>query len=192
VAANTKKRVIAALAAAQLLLLASLLWFWLARPGGTPQAGNPASAAAADDVEEFGTEDVDDPRPQKLPESHVVINGRKIVVEIARTAAQREKGLMYRKKLADDRAMIFIYPQARTDTAYWNRNVPMGLDLLFVSPDGKINHTAQMKPRDETTVGTRNPTLWVLEFPVGYVAKHKIKVGDRVEMPEMLKSIRGE
>jgi uncharacterized membrane protein (UPF0127 family) len=190
VAANTKKRVIAALAALQVLLLAGLAWYWLGPPSTAPHAG--ASAAAADDVEEFGTEDVDDPRPQKLPESHVVINGRKIVVEIARTAAQREKGLMYRKKLADDRAMIFIYPQARTDTAYWNRNVPMGLDLLFVSPDGKINHTAQMKPRDETTVGTRNPTLWVLEFPVGYVAKHKIKVGDRVEMPEMLKSIRGE
>lgn len=191
-AADPKRRLIVALVGVQIALAAALGWAWLGRSDPAGGGASSASAAAADDMEEFGTEETDDPRPQKLPESYIHINKRKIVVEVADTARRREKGLMFRRKMADDRAMIFIFPQVRTDTGFWNENVPMGLDLVFADGEGKIVHLAQMKPRDRTTTGTKEPVRWVLEFPVGYVAKHKIKVGDKVEMPESLRAIKGE
>lgn len=56
---------------------------------------------------------------------------RAISVEVADTPAERESGLMFRKDMADDHGMLFVFESAR-EVTFWMRNTPMPLDLIFV------------------------------------------------------------
>ena len=61
-----------------------------------------------------------------------------IRVEVARTPAEQEKGLMNRPHLPDDDAgMVFVF----ADTArhgFWMKNTLVPLDLLFIGEDGRV------------------------------------------------------
>lgn len=58
-------------------------------------------------------------------------------VEIARTAAERQRGLMFREYLGDDEGMLFIQP--KTDlAAFWMKNTYIPLDLLYFDGDGHL------------------------------------------------------
>ena len=73
----------------------------------------------------------------------IVSNGKTHTfnVEIARSEAQQERGLMFRKQLADDQGMIFPYKIPRI-MSFWMRNTVIPLDLIFVRADGTIESIA--------------------------------------------------
>jgi uncharacterized membrane protein (UPF0127 family) len=185
-----RRPLIAALAGVQVLLLVWIL-YRVAGGGGSPpdpapaKASPPAPAAAA----EFGSEDVDDPRPQLLPKSTVSIAGRTITVEVARSERQRTKGLMFRASMPDDTGMIFLFPETQEEVGFWNKNVPMDLDLIFADDAGRIVDTGRMKARDENSLRAKGDIRFVIEFPGGYLAKTGIKTGDRVELSPALAKI---
>lgn len=101
--------------------------------------------------------------------------------EVARTAPEQAKGLMFRTALADDEAMIFLRdPPDRA--AFWMRNTVIALDIIFVGRDHKImNIAANAVPYDETPLPAAGPTLAVFEINGGLAAKLGIKPGDRVD-----------
>jgi uncharacterized membrane protein (UPF0127 family) len=69
--------------------------------------------------------------------------GRSFKLEIARSEAERNKGLMFRKSVAADEGMLFVFeaPEAQT---FWMKNVPIALDILFFDAKGKVINTATM------------------------------------------------
>ena len=101
--------------------------------------------------------------------------------EVARTAAEQAKGLMFRTALGDDEAMIFLRnPPDRA--AFWMRNTVIPLDILFIGLDHKIMNIAENAvPYDETPLPAAGPTLAVFEINGGLAAKLGIKPGDRVD-----------
>lgn len=185
-----RRPLIAALAGVQVLLLVWIL-YRVAGGGGSPpdpapaKASVPAPAAAA----EFGSEDIDDPRPQLLPKSTVSVAGRTITVEVARSERQRAKGLMFRGSMPDDTGMIFVFPGTQEEVGFWNKNVPMDLDLIFADDAGRIVDTGRMNARDENSLRAKGDIRFVIEFPAGYLAKTGIKTGDRVELSPALAKI---
>ena len=56
-------------------------------------------------------------------------------IEIARTEAERSRGLMYRGELAPDTGMLFLFDPVR-EANMWMRNTFIALDMLFIAPDG--------------------------------------------------------
>jgi uncharacterized membrane protein (UPF0127 family) len=122
--------------------------------------------------------------PQVLPTETVILLTSKGPVSfntmIAADDASRQKGLMYRRRMADHQAMIFDFPEA-VPVSFWMHNTALGLDIIFIGVDGRItNIAANAKPYDDTPLPSAGPARAVLEIKAGLAKRLGIKVGDRV------------
>jgi len=111
-----------------------------------------------------------------------VKDGREVsfAVEVADTPSKREMGLQYRRDLAADRGMIFLFP-AESGQSFWMKNTPLPLDMIFINRERKIVGIIEqtvpfsLEPR---SVGA--PSQFVLEINGGLSKRHGIKAGDTV------------
>ncbi|WP_246352312.1 DUF192 domain-containing protein [Sphingomonas xinjiangensis] len=105
-------------------------------------------------------------------------------VEIARTHAQQDRGLMFRTDISPDGGMLFApYPAEGPprEASFWMKNTPSPLDILFIRPNGTIAAIASnVAPFSETPVKSGEPVSAVLEISGGKAAQHGIRVGDKV------------
>ena len=101
-------------------------------------------------------------------------------VEIADTESARAKGLMYRRSLAADRGMLFLYERAEP-IGMWMRNTYISLDMLFLDADGKIVQIERnTEPFSEKVIDSDGAVSAVLELNAGTADRLGIKTGDRV------------
>lgn len=105
-------------------------------------------------------------------------------VEVARTEAEQERGLMYRTSLRPDRGMLFPMAPPRF-ASFWMKNTLIPLDLLFVRIDGTIASILTGEPRNLTPLVSSEPVAAVLEIPGGRAADLGIKAGDRISSPAL-------
>ncbi len=108
--------------------------------------------------------------------------GRQIgfVVEIADTPSKREMGLQYRRDLATDRGMIFLFP-AESVQSFWMKNTPLPLDMIFINRERKIvGIVEQTVPFSLDPRSVSAPSQFVLEINGGLSKRHGIKAGDSV------------
>lgn len=101
-------------------------------------------------------------------------------VEIAANDASRAHGLMERRELAPDAGMLFDYHRAQ-DVAFWMKNTPLPLDMIFIRADGTIaSIVAFATPYSETPIPSVEPVRAVLEINGGRAAELGIKPNDKV------------
>jgi uncharacterized protein len=100
--------------------------------------------------------------------------------EIAATGREQAMGLMFRKSLADDAAMIFPFARPR-QASFWMKNTLIPLDIIFVRSDGSIESIAQNTvPYSEDPVASGEEVAAVLEVRGGLTRELGIKAGDVV------------
>ena len=103
------------------------------------------------------------------------------VVELATTEEERSQGLMFRKKLAQNRGMLFIYKSERV-VSMWMKNTFIPLDMLFIDKNGFITHLVkQTRPLSLNIISSMGNVLGVLELLGGTSDSLGIRSGDRVE-----------
>ncbi|WP_295526581.1 DUF192 domain-containing protein [Novosphingobium sp. Chol11] len=101
-------------------------------------------------------------------------------VELAATADEQAKGLMFRTAMGADEGMIFPMDPPRR-ASFWMKNTVISLDLVFVGPDHKVlNVAANAVPCDPTPLSAIGLTGSVLELNAGRAAEIGIKPGDEV------------
>ena len=101
-------------------------------------------------------------------------------VEVADTPTKRELGLQYRRDLAPDRGMIFLFP-TETEHAFWMKNTPIPLDMIFIDHERKIvGIIEQTVPFSLDTRSVGVPSQFVLEINGGLAKRQGIQTGDRV------------
>lgn len=110
------------------------------------------------------------------------------VVEVAKTAAEQERGLMYRTNIPKDGGMIFApYPPeggGPREATFWMKNTPSPLDIIFIRADGAIAHIADNAvPFSEDKIPSGEPISAVLELNGGRAAELGITEGDKVTWP---------
>ncbi len=108
--------------------------------------------------------------------------------ELARTAAEQARGLMYRTDLKPDDAMLFApYPAEGGGpkvASFWMKNTPTALDIVFIRADGTIARIAENTvPFSEDQVSSGEPVAAVLELVGGRAAETGVSEGDRVSWP---------
>ena len=101
-------------------------------------------------------------------------------VELAETPEQRARGLMFRRTLAPDAGMLFLFPPVARP-AMWMVNTWLPLDMLFVAADGRIVDVfANTVPRSRLTISSPHPARMVLELGGGTARRLGIEAGDRL------------
>lgn len=108
-------------------------------------------------------------------------------VEIAKTPAQYEQGLMFRKKLPEKHGMLFLFHDTKK-RYMWMKNTFIPLDMIFADNTGKIIHIFEnAQPLDETIIPSQKPTAVVLELPAGTVQKENLKIGHKIKIPDSVR-----
>lgn len=99
---------------------------------------------------------------------------------VADNDQRRARGLMFVKQMADDDAMLFIYPQAMR-AGMWMKNTFMSLDMLFVAADGKVMHVVEnTEPQSLKTIDSTTEVIAVIELKAGTAKRLRIAKGARV------------
>jgi len=110
-----------------------------------------------------------------------------LTVEVAQTAEELERGLMYRTHLDPDRGMVFLFPRT-TDSGFWMKNTKIPLSIAFFDRNGRILRIMQMDPcalppeeADNCPVYyPRVAYIGALEVNQGWFKEHGVKEGDSI------------
>jgi uncharacterized membrane protein (UPF0127 family) len=108
-------------------------------------------------------------------------------VEVARSEPEREKGLMFRTALPEDRGMLFVFDETENHT-FWMHNTLIPLDMIFLGDDRNVvGVVANAAPRTDTARTVGKPSRYVVEVGGGEAAAHGIAAGTRatfIDVPE--------
>ncbi|TSE24599.1 putative ACR [Tepidimonas sediminis] len=119
-------------------------------------------------------------RPQlDLPRVTLRAGLHLIDAQVAATHAQRALGLMWRRELAPNEGMLFVF-EAPAVQCFWMRNTFVPLTAAFIAEDGRIVNLADMRPLDETGHCSAEPVRYVLEMTRGWFARRGIGPGFRL------------
>jgi len=101
-------------------------------------------------------------------------------IEIAESDYETQTGLMYRESMAQNQAMLFIFPNIAMHSFYM-KNTQIPLDIIYIDENLKIvSFHKNAKPFDETGLSSKVPIQYVLEVNAGLSDKLGLAVGDSI------------
>jgi uncharacterized protein len=116
---------------------------------------------------------------KKLPNIIAEINNKNYSFEVAANSEARKTGLMFRKKLAVNSGMLFVYNRELILNFYM-KNTLIPLDIGFIDANYKIIDIQEMQPLDETTITSKGEAQYALEVNRGFFKKAGLKTGDKI------------
>ena len=104
-------------------------------------------------------------------------------VEIADDETERQRGLMFRAPLAEDRGMLFEF-EVEEEQGFWMHNTPNSLDIFYIAKDGRIVSIAKhATPYSDQVLPSNGAAIVVLELRAGRADEIGAKPGDKIEHP---------
>ena len=119
-----------------------------------------------------------------LKTASFAVGAATITAELALTSDQRERGLMFRKSLADGKGMLFVFDNDQL-LNFWMKNTLISLSIAWIGSDGVIKGVADMSALDLSGVSSERSVRYALEVPLGWFERAGVKVGDRVALPPL-------
>jgi hypothetical protein len=118
----------------------------------------------------------------------VSVAGKPLEVTIARTVAEKEKGLSEKPSLCSGCGLLFLFDQPGI-YPFWMRKMRFDIDILWIKDDRVVDVTygAKKPSAEEFEVPkqiyqSQVPIDKVLEVNAGWAAGNGIKVGDEVRI----------
>ena len=103
----------------------------------------------------------------------------RFTAEVAATAEEQRRGLMFRRSLAGDHGMIFPFDPPR-EVGFWMKNTVIPLDIIYIRADRTIARITHAKALDLTPLPSGEPVAAILEIRSGRAAELGIREGDVV------------
>lgn len=100
-------------------------------------------------------------------------------LEVAATPEQQACGMMFRDKIAPGTGMSFPMQPAR-EAGFWMENTFVSLDLIFVSPVGRVLNVRQGRPHSRDILSSDGVAADVIELAAGEAKRIGLQAGDRV------------
>ncbi|MGL4525228.1 MAG: DUF192 domain-containing protein [Spirochaetia bacterium] len=111
----------------------------------------------------------------------IALGSRIFSLEVARTPAEREKGLMFRKFLHKDAGMIFIFDEDEI-RGFWMKNTNVALSIAYISAEGNILEIYDMQPHSLASIVSRRPFRYAIEVNQGEFEKAGLTIGTRIDL----------
>jgi uncharacterized membrane protein (UPF0127 family) len=102
-----------------------------------------------------------------------------IRAEVAADDSTRGRGLMFRKSLAPNGGMLFIFDAAAIH-CMWMKNTYIPLSVAFLDAQGVIINIADMQPHSEQSHCAARPAVYALEMTQGWFAERGVKAGTKL------------
>jgi uncharacterized membrane protein (UPF0127 family) len=102
-----------------------------------------------------------------------------IRAEVVSDPGTRAQGLMYRKSMAQNAGMLFIFDEAAVH-CMWMKNTLIPLSVAFIDDRGAIVNIAEMEPQTEASHCAAQPVRYALEMNRGWFAARGVKPGSRL------------
>ena len=104
-------------------------------------------------------------------------------VEVATTNQERALGLMFRRELAENAGMLFLYDRPQP-AAMWMKNTILPLDMIFIAAGGTVHRiVSHTEPFSMQAISSEGDVVAVLELNAGQAAKIGLKRGDKILYP---------
>lgn len=130
-----------------------------------------------------GSPDISKPNPP-LKTVTLESGGTRLLVELAMTEQERNRGLMYRKTLEDGKGMLFVFEYDQK-LAFWMKNTSLPLSLAYLASDGTILQILDLVPFSLEGRPSTRSARYALEVPQGWFDRAGLKVGDRFVIPPL-------
>jgi len=123
---------------------------------------------------------------QTLPVVQLSAGMHLIRAEVAADMASRSRGLMFRKSLAQNAGMVFVFDEA-SQHCMWMKNTYVALSVAFLDEQGTIINIENMAPQTEDTHCAARPARYALEMDRGWFTARGIKPGTKLGGMEKLR-----
>jgi len=133
-------------------------------------------------------------RFDSMPTVDLTIKSHNFKAWVADDASETTAGLMYvtPEELAPlpdgtERSMIFVFREDKSKLdGFWMKNVPIPLDIAFISADGTIVTVLTMAAYDESVYRPTAGYRYTLECNANTYSKFGIVAGDVVPIPHKI------
>ena len=119
-----------------------------------------------------------------LATGKLVIAGRvSLRVELARTQEQKVRGLSGRPNLKPGHGMVFVYDRPQP-VSIWMKDMRFPLDIVWIRSARIVQiekEAPPLSPAAPARIYSATADL-VLEVEAGFTDRHRIRVGDRVQV----------
>ena len=112
----------------------------------------------------------------------VQVGSTTVVAEVADTQALQTKGLSGRNSLAEGEGMLFIFEEEGVHSI-WMKDMLFSIDIIWAASDGTILTIEEfVSPNSypKSFQASEPRARYVLELPVGFVARIGVAVGDKI------------
>lgn len=158
---------------------------------GASSSGSPTGTSTQDQSKTKQTEQA----ASSLPIEEVQISGKTFKLERADNDTSRVKGLSGRTDIPADGGMIFVFAESRR-LNFVMRDCPIGIDIIFLDPSGRVVAQHKMKPEEPRRPGEDDQTYerrlrlypsqygaqFAIEFKEGTLDQLKLKNGDQIKL----------
>jgi uncharacterized protein len=108
-----------------------------------------------------------------------------VILELARTPDERQRGLMFRDRIGERQGMLFCF-EADERHVFWMKNTYLSLDILFVTAEGVVVDVLEKLPPCPMdpcpTYRAEAASRYALELKAGFSERYQIRKGDRVRL----------
>ena len=103
-----------------------------------------------------------------------------IKAEVAKTEAQREQGLMFRKQMAPNEGMVFIFDEP-AGVCMWMKNTLIPLSVAFLDKSGTIINIEEMKAQTLDSHCAEKAAVYALEMNQNWFKQRHLKPGTIID-----------
>jgi uncharacterized protein len=113
----------------------------------------------------------------KLQTIKLWLGAEELITELALNPQQTRTGMMFRTKMAENEAMLFVFGRPH-QASFWMKNVDLPLSAAYIGPEGDILEIHDLQPQNTNSVTAASERVqYVLETPQGWFKRHNLGPG---------------